>query len=130
MGHYLSEMWAPWHDSKVELEYDSKWRKEISDILENNPITVSDIQIGDNLELYHNFEEKSKHSYPGYSRNPIKNEFHRVMDSIYSGYFDQFKKFKVQMKVEDTRDGKVLINVPIYLTSCKPWFDIRYFEKK
>ena len=135
MGHYLSEMWVPWQDARIELEYYTKWRDEISDVLNKNPIQMKDLKVGDTIKLYRPFEEKSRYSWPGYPKRPLKQEFHRVMDSMLSEYLDQFDTFKLPMKVEKlkfddwTKTDLLFLNVPIYPGLIEPWYDIKYFEK-
>jgi len=145
MGHYLSEM-NPNGITDIEIQiqlanYHKACRKEISHIIETNPISFKEINVGDKLTLYSPLKGLSKIRFDKREeRHKIREFFKLEMVGIVGGALYQCDKFEVydkrEMKLNDninerkkTRWYEVRIDEPRSFDWLPHWIYIKYFEK-
>lgn len=68
MGHYLSEMYSPFQDDKLRVEYKRSCVAEIDELVANNPLRVGELALDDKLVLYRELRKPSEVSItPAYT---------------------------------------------------------------
>ena len=148
MGHTYAEMHYPGEETFPQryVEYQQRCAREISDIIEKNPIKNEDIEIGDRIGLYEPLLGLSKVRFENEGRyNPIRALFastahYYSMNMWVLAYEEQFRVFGKRTVTEpvsrdDLSHEKILhlirVDEPSEFLDWNPyWIDIRYFSKK
>lgn len=143
MGHTYAEMFPNGEDKTFYqryARYQQECAREISDIIEKNPIKNQGIQVGDKLRLYLPLLGMSRIRFDN------KGESHRIRKLFgatahyYSSdiwalaYCDEFTvwdKTTIKSNLRNEKTYLVRINKPQPSLDLFPnWVDIRYFSKE
>ncbi len=132
MGHTAAEFLSEEESLRLRTEwkaYRNERMKEISDIVNNNPIDINDVEIGDTLRIYHPLDELTgvTEQYPRYEPQKIRRLF-----SIHSGLYDVRMhplSFKNRFHVYNKRMNQVRIDSPKKMDWLPYYIDIKFFEK-
>lgn len=144
MGHTYAEMHYPGEETFFQrfAQYQQRCAKEISDIIEKNPIKNEDINIGDRVELYEPLRGLSKVRFNNTERfhkirelfAPTAQYFSMNMWALaYGDLFRVWNKKTITQHVGKREESCHLIRIdePDKFLDWNPdWVDIRYFSKE
>lgn len=138
MGHYYSERHHPGEETFHQryADYQKACAKEISDIIEKNPIKLEDTNVGDKLKLYSPLHGMSKVRFEN------KGESHKIRElfaptahyySMNMWPLASVNFFTVWGKMTESICGKeknhfIRISKPNLFDWNPGWIDIRYFS--
>jgi len=110
------------------LKQDSKLSKEIEEITSQNPLTIEDIVLDEELTLYEPLKGKSRYNFNNLKDPPIIRDF---FDSLYPfcplHLLASKDKFIVYDK--DLKTNSVLITKPVWTDPNPAWIPCKYLQK-
>ncbi len=148
MGHTYAEMHVQGEETffRRYAQYQQRCAKEISDIIEKNPIKNEDIQIGDRLSLYEPLLGLSKVRFDNKGEHNMIRELFASTAQYYSmnmwalAYRDFFTVWDIRTEIVHGKETGHFVRIDeppkpsralSFAFDWNPdWVDIRYFSKK